>query len=160
MILEIMNFLQADDSLYWVMLSIWMSIFVVTLFIEINTADITIIWFCISALVSFVLALFGIPYTIQIVVFIVLSLVMLFSFRKLAIKLLNKNNNEKTNTDELIGKTFKLLTGIAEGTPGTIKVHGVIWNVVTEDNSTIKKDNYVEIIKVKGNKFIVKKGDK
>ena len=139
---------------------IWLAVTAVALIVEFLSMEFVSIWFVAGGIVSLILAACGVMLEIQIVVFIVLSLVMLFSFRKLAIKLLNKNNNEKTNTDELIGKTFKLLTGIAEGTPGTIKVHGVIWNVVTEDNSTIKKDNYVEIIKVKGNKFIVKKGDK
>lgn len=139
---------------------IWLAVTAVALIVEFLSMEFVSIWFVAGGIVSLVLAACGVMLEIQIIVFIVLSLVMLFSFRKLAIKLLNKNNDEKTNTDELIGKTFKLLTSIADGTPGTIKVHGVIWNVATEDNSTIKKDSYVEIIKVKGNKFIVKKGEK
>ena len=57
------------DWTFWLMIGIWLSIFIVTLYIELNTADVTIIWFCLSSLVCFILALFNIYFIIQIIVF-------------------------------------------------------------------------------------------
>lgn len=139
---------------------IWLAITALALIIEFVTMELVSIWFVAGGLIALILTACGVSYVVNVIVFIVISFVMLFSFRKLALKVLNKNNNEKTNVDEFIGKTFKLLTEITESTPGTIKIHGVIWNVVTEDDSSIEKDNYVTIVRVKGNKFIVKKGEK
>ena len=159
MILEIMSFLQADDSLYWVMLSIWMSIFVVTLFIEINTADITIIWFCISALVSFVLALFGIPYTIQIVVFIVLSLVLLLATRPLTKNLMNKTLI-RTNADRIISTIGIVTKTINPNEIGEIKVGSEYWRAISADNSLIEENEQVTILSFSGNKVVVAKVNK
>ena len=55
-----LTIMKSTEPLYWIMLAIWIAIFIITLFIEINTADLTIIWFCIASLVSFCLALFGV----------------------------------------------------------------------------------------------------
>ena len=87
------------------------------------------------------------------------SLVLLLSLRKIALKILLKNTDTKTNANEVIGKKFKLLTDISEDA-GTIKINDVIWNVVSDNGKPIKKGTVVEIIEIKGNKYIVKKGEK
>lgn len=67
-------------------------------------------------------------------------------------------NEEKTNADSAIGKEYTLLTDIGFNMLGTIKIGDVIWNVDTEnEREEIPAGTVVEIVKILGNKYIVKK---
>ena len=76
----------------------------------------------------------------------------------MSLKYLLKGNNEKlVNTDMTIGKNFELLSDITRNDPGTIKVNGVVWSCACEDDSQeVKAGTRVEVLRVKGNKYIVK----
>jgi len=136
---------------------IWLGVSVLSLIIEFITFDLVSIWFFPAGIIALILNACNVQLSIQIIVFFVISIALILSLRKITLKYLNKNDNTKTNAEGEIGKKFKLLTDITEDSFGTIKINGVIWNVTTEDNAIIKKDSMVEIIKLNGNKYIVKK---
>ena len=71
-----------DNFIFWGMMVLWISIFICTLIIELNTADLTTIWFCLSALVCFILSLFKVNYIVQIIVFCCCSISLLLIFFK------------------------------------------------------------------------------
>lgn len=138
------------------MVWIWASIFIATLVGEILTVELLSIWFALGSLVSFILALCGVSEIIQIVVFLAVSALLLICLRSIFIKML-KNTKEKTNLDSLIGTSYALQKGITKDNAGEIKLNGVVWRVLSESGEEIPEGEKVQIVEVKGNKFVVKK---
>lgn len=134
---------------------IWVAVIALSLIIEFSTLEMVSLWTAIGGLVALILAACDVTLEVQLIVFFSVSIVLLLSLRKIALKYLLKNNN-KIGTDSLIGTKHTLLSSIKEETPGTIKINGVIWNVTTADEKEIKAGEKVEIVAIKGNKFIVK----
>ncbi len=139
-------------------LYIWLGVVAVTMIIEFITMELVSIWLSIGALIAMILAACGVGYEIQIIVMIVVSISCILGLRKVTLKFLNKNK-DKTNVDMLIGNKTKLLSDITEDDAGSVKVNGVVWSAITENQEPIEKDNYVVIEKVVGNKLVVKKAD-
>ena len=82
----------------------WLTLFVILLVIEIFTLGLTTIWFAGGALASWVLALLNVSLPVQIVVFLVVSIVLLVLTRPVAVKYFNRKR-ERTNAEGLIGQT-------------------------------------------------------
>ena len=62
----------------------------------------------------------------------------------------------KTNADAAIGKEFILETAIGFNQPGSIKVNGVVWSAITEDQKTeVSEGTVVTVKNLKGNKYVV-----
>ena len=139
------------------MIWVWLAVVAVSLIVEFFTWDLTSIWFAVAGLVALIMsAIDGINWVWQLGVFIVISAVLIIFVRQLCRKLLLKSD-EKTNVDAFVGKKAKLLTAVGENENfGTIKFNGVVWNATTENGNKLEKDTEVEVVKVDGNKMIVK----
>ena len=139
------------------MIWVWLAVIAVSLIVEFFTWDLTSIWFAVAGLVALIMsAIDGINWVWQLGVFIVISAVLIIFVRQLCRRLLLKSD-EKTNVDSFIGKKAKLLTAVGENENfGTVKFNGVVWNATTENGSKLEKDTEVEVVKVDGNKMIVK----
>jgi membrane protein implicated in regulation of membrane protease activity len=137
---------------------IWLGVVAVTLMLEFITLELASVWFSLGGLVALILAVCGCSVEVQWIVFGVVSIVSILLLRKVSLKYLLKNNNEKiSNTDMTIGKNFELLTDINPNQCGTIKVNDVVWSVVAVDSSSeIKSGTRVEVVELKGNKYVVK----
>lgn len=136
---------------------IYLAVTVISLIVEFVTVEVVSVWFAGGGLVALILSLFNIDWYITIPTFIVVSFLMILLFRRIVIKRLSKEDF-KLNADSAIGKDFALLSDITEEQSGTIKINGVIWNVVLSDeNITAKKGEKVRVLDIKGNKFLVKK---
>jgi len=142
------------------MIWVWLGVTAVSLILEFVTMEMASIWFVAGGIVGMILAACGVGWEIQLIVFILVSLILLLSLRKIALKLLLKNSGAKTNASGVVGKKFKLQSAITEEKAGTIKINDVVWNVVSEDGGPIEEGSQVEIVEIKGNKYVVKKGDK
>ena len=81
----------------------WLAAAVIFVIIEGLTMGLTTIWFAGGAVVALIAALLGANIVVQIVLFFVVSIVLLFSTRKLFVKKLH-TGQEKTNVDALIGR--------------------------------------------------------
>ena len=141
------------DTMFW----IWLAVIVVTVVIEGITLDMVSIWFTAGAIIPLILAAVGgVGWEIQLIIFIVLSTVLILTLRKVTIRLLFKNGSkEQVNT--LIGMQTKMIEDATEDTMGKIKINDVVWSAKSENDESIKKGELVEIIRVSGNKAIVKK---
>lgn len=139
---------------------IWLGIFIFLLLIEIITLGLSTIWFAGGALVAAIAALCHVSVVIQIILFLVVSLLLLYFTRPWAMKYFNKNRI-KTNAESLEGKTA-IVTQKIENLVGTgqIKVNGMEWTARTESD-TESIDTGVEVIiqSIHGVKAIVKKKD-
>lgn len=136
---------------------IWLGVVVLSLVLEFVTMELVSVWVSIGGFIGMILALCGVSYIIQLVVAIAISIACIVGLRKVALKFLNRNQ-DKTNLDLAIGTHVKLLEDVTEEKHGSAKYNGVVWSVKCEDETKkIKAGTLVEIVKVEGNKLIVKK---
>ena len=142
---------------------IWLALTAVLLIIEIATLGLTTIWFAAGALFAFFAALLGMNQGIQIGVFVVVSVVLLFFTRPLAVKYLN-TKTIKTNTEALVGKTARVIVDINNlKIQGQVVINGLEWTARSSDDTVVFKiGDAVTIVGIEGVKLIVegqKKGD-
>ena len=142
---------------------IWLALTAVLLIIEIVTLGLTTIWFAAGSLFEFFAALLGMNQGIQIGVFVVVSVVLLFFTRPLAVKYLN-TKTIKTNTEALVGKTARVIVDINNlKSQGQVVINGLEWTARSSDDTVVFKiGDAVTIVGIEGVKLIVegqKKGD-
>ena len=133
----------------------WLMAFIILVVMEFLTMGLTTIWFAIGALVAFFASLFGASFWIQIILFLVVSLVVLVVYRPLAVKYVNSKRT-KTNVDDLVGKEAKVIEKIDNlNQTGRVILNGMDWSARTTIGGTIDVDTIVRVIDVKGVKLIV-----
>lgn len=137
-------------------ISFWAIVFVATLIHEIQSFNLTTIWFCISALVSLILAIFSVHIAIQIVVFIVLSIALLLATKPLVKKFKNRPV-VRTNADRIIGKVAKVTQKIEKNSYGEIIIENNYWRAICKDDEIYEVDEQVIIKEIEGIKVIVSK---
>lgn len=138
------------------MIWVWLGVIVLSLVLEFISVSLTSVWFAFGALVSLILAACGVGLLWQVIVFILVSLIFLLSFRKIALKFLFKRNDEKTNTSALVGRKALLTGEINQFDTATVRIDGVEWTCVASKNGeTIPSGSTVVIDEIKGNKLFV-----
>lgn len=134
---------------------IWLAAFVILVGIEIVSMALTTIWFAGGALVAFFLALAGMGAYVQLAAFFIVSCVLLFFTRPLALKYVNKNT-VKTNVESLIGKKARVTSVIDNDmAAGSAVVSGQEWTARSADGKPIEAGAMVVIKDVNGVKLIV-----
>ncbi len=134
----------------------WSVIFALCIIVEIITLGLTTIWFAGGALIAGITALFSVTFTIQVLIFIVISLVLFFTTRPIARKHFNSDNMEKTNVESLIGREVIVTSAIDNlHSAGQVKVNGLEWTARSADNEIIPEGSLVKINEVQGVKLIV-----
>lgn len=139
----------------------WLIALVVFLVIEAATLGLATIRFAGGALVALIAAMCGAGIVIQIVLFLVVSLVLLFFTRPFAVRFLNKDTL-KTNVDRVVGMEGVVTEEISNlaGT-GKVSIGGNMWTARTEnEGGTIPVDAVVTVLRVEGVKLIVKVKEK
>lgn len=136
----------------------WLILFVVLLIIEIFTMGLTTVWFAGGALIAFILAFAGAGLPVQIIVFLLVSILLLVLTRPIAIQFFNKER-QKTNADRLIGQKAVVLETIDTlHSTGRVEVNGMEWAAKVEDvTAVIEAGTVVSIEGIQGVKLIVKK---
>ena len=135
----------------------WLIVIAVCIIIEASTLGLTTIWFAIGALIAWFIYLLGLNLQIQIVAFLLVSIVCLILTRPIAVEKL-KVGKAKTNLDSLIGETGVVETTINNvNSEGYVKLKGQIWSARSTDDEVIEKDELVVVEEIKGVKLIVKK---
>ena len=130
-------------------LIIWSVIFMVCIIIEIITLGLTTIWFAGGALVSAISVFFGTSLIIQILIFAVISLVLLFTTRPVALKHFKLSDMEKTNVESLVGKQVIVSETIDN-------LNGLEWTArAADETDIIPQGTEVTINEVSGVKLIV-----
>ncbi|MBQ3798547.1 MAG: NfeD family protein [Butyrivibrio sp.] len=137
---------------------IWLIISIVLAVIELSTLGLVTIWFAIGAIVSMIVALLGANIWVQLICFILVSVVILVAVRPLAEKYINRNI-KKTNIDAVIGRKLIAKTDIdnIRGT-GKVDMDGSTWLAKSSiDEVTIRAGEEVVVVKVQGAKLIVER---
>lgn len=136
----------------------WLAVLIVLLVVEIATLGLTTIWFAGGALVACVAALLHASIWVQIVLFLVVSVLLLLFTRPVAVRYMNKNRT-KTNVDSMAGKEAVVTEDIDNlKAQGVVQVNGLEWTARAENNQdVIPKGSVVEVTRVDGVKLIVRK---
>ncbi len=134
----------------------WLIGLAVLLLIEIATLGLTTIWFAGGAFIAFIAAILGFDVPVQMVLFVLVSLLLLIFTRPVAMKRLNKNR-VKTNYEGLIGKVVKITKTVDNANQtGEASVNGQEWTVRSlQDDVVIEPGTKVKIVNIEGVRLIV-----
>ncbi|MBQ1993951.1 MAG: NfeD family protein [Lachnospiraceae bacterium] len=135
---------------------VWLVAVFVFLVLELISMGLTTIWFAGGAVVAFVASLFGVPIPVQILLFIVTSVVMLIFTRPVVEKKLN-NSRTKTNVEEIIGKEGKVTEAVDNfNQKGVVVINGLEWSARNGETDDIIPVGAKVIVKeVQGVKVMV-----
>ncbi len=135
----------------------WLAIFIVLLVIEIITMGLTTIWFAGGALMALAAGLLGFGNTVQIVVFVVVSALLLILTRPLAVKYFNQERL-KTNAESLIGQRALVIEDIDTlEARGRVEIRGQEWAAKTDEpDGKLAKNTVVVVNGIQGVKLIVR----
>ncbi len=136
----------------------WIILCIIFIIIEAVTPQLTTIWFALGSVASFVLALLGRGYPLQLAAFVAVSVIFLLLTRPLA-RRLTKKDYVPTNADRLIGEEAVVTEKIDNLTAtGTVKINGQIWNARSQNGEEISVGETVRVTEISGAKLIVAKG--
>lgn len=136
--------------------SLWIVVCIFAIVIElVNPASLVCIWFAIGAICAYVAALLNLSVMVQMVVFLIASLLALVLVRPLAEKYFQKDV-VATNADRIIGRELTLIKGIQNDTWGEVKCDGVVWNAKSVNEEAISEGAKVLVVAIEGSKLLVK----
>ena len=138
-----------------VMLIIWICAIAGCVVVEALSPQLVGIWFAAAALVSLVLALFGVAQWVQVIAFLVISTLLLLFTRPLARRVM-KGSAARTNADRAIGETAMVMQEINNDiAEGQVKVLGQVWSARSQSGDVIPAGAKVAVRAIEGVKVIV-----
>lgn len=115
---------------------IWFLVGVVFMLAEMLVPGFILVFFTAGSWIAAIsLLIFNISLPVQLVIFIVSSLVLLFTLRKYSMRTFRGTTAEKMDdayAESKIGKTAIVTQDIAPGKPGEIKMMGSFWRAVAD----------------------------
>jgi len=136
----------------------WLIILIASVVIEIFTLGLTSIWFAGGAVLAVIAAALHLPLALQIILFLAVSLLLLFFTRPVAVKYFNKDR-VKTNAESLVGRQAIVISEIdnLQGT-GQVTVGGQEWSARSQDEQMkLPVGMVVQVVAINGVKLIVRK---
>lgn len=139
------------------MLMFWLILLILCIVIEVLTLGLTTIWFAGGALAAVFAAVLQAPIFVQVILFFLVSLLMLFFTRPLAVKYFNKDR-VKTNVESMVGRQAIVTSEIDNiQAAGQVTVSGQEWSARScDDKVRIPVGTVVQVAAISGVKLIVK----
>lgn len=140
----------------WNMTVMWLGILVILVVIELFTMGLTTIWFAGGALVAALISIPGTPLIVQILFFLIVSTLLLYFTRPIAVKYFNRDRT-RTNVESLIGRQAIVISEInnIEGI-GQVNTGGMEWSARSSyHNIVIPVGAVVTVLGIDGVKLIV-----
>jgi len=137
---------------------LWLIAMIVLLIIEAVVPGLISIWFALGALAALVAALFHAPFWLQVVWFLVVSILTLLLTRPFVKKYVN-NRVTPTNADMVIGKEAVVTEAIDNlQEKGAVRLDGKIWTArMADENAGAEVGETVRILRIEGVKLITEK---
>ena len=133
----------------------WLVAMVVLLVIEAVVPGLISIWFALGALAALISALFHAPIWLQLVWFVVVSVLALILTRPL-VKKWTRTKKQPTNADMVLGEEAVVTETISNTDgKGMVKVKGAVWSARSADDSIIPAGKTVTVKAIEGVKLIV-----
>lgn len=134
----------------------WLVLLILCLGVEMATMGLTTIWFAAGSLAAILTAALNAPVIVQVILFLAVSLVLLFFTRPIAVKYFNKDRI-RTNVESIVGKQAIVTKAIdnLQGR-GSAIVGGQEWSARSAEDVNIPEGTVVTIVAVSGVKLLVK----
>ena len=135
----------------------WLVLLIVAIVVEVLTMGLTTIWFAGGALVAILATLLHAPIWLQVILFVAVSLLLLFFTRPVAVKYFNKDR-VKTNVESMVGRQA-VVTGEIDNIQGIgqVTLGRQEWSARSADDTMrIPLGSVVDVVSVSGVKLIVK----
>lgn len=133
---------------------IWLSIIIILSILEAMTISLVSIWFIISGIISMILSIFGVDFSICFTIFVILGLILMLTTRKTLLKLL-KVKKESTNLDRIVGQKGVVTEEINSDNIGEVKVDGKKWSAYSSQN--LPKGTLIKVLEINSVKLNVEK---
>lgn len=135
----------------------WLIILAVLLLIEIATLGLTTIWFAGGALVAFIVSLFCDNTVLEVILFLTISLILLFFTRPIVLRYFNPAR-VKTNYEVVIGKVAIVTSRIDNANAtGQATVAGQEWTARSVTGEILEEGTNVIVKEVSGVKLMVER---
>ena len=135
----------------------WFAFCLLLIVVEITTVNLVSIWFAIGAFFAMVMALFNDVFLLQVIIFIIISIITLLITKPL-VKKIRTIGIEATNYDRVIGKHAEVIKKITPDDYGQVKVLGSTWTAVCDKVCDVSEKVIVK--KIDGVKLVVEKEEK
>ena len=135
----------------------WLAVIILALVVEAMTTDMVSLWFAPGALVSMILAVFGVNFVIQVVVCIVISIALMLLAKTVFKKYLHKKaDSVDTSVSSLVGREVMVTEDIDNHADrGVVKINGQLWNArMLDSHTTAQKGDKLEVVSVNGTTLI------
>lgn len=140
---------------------LWASVLLVAILIEVRISDVVAVWFMPSAAVALLLSFFpgeSVMHDIlvQVVAFVVVTLVSFLIFKIAFNKKIKKFKRGKTNITALIGERCLVVEDISNiHVKGAVNHNGLIWSARSADeNDVIEEGSIVVVDRIEGVKLV------
>lgn len=134
----------------------WLVLLVILVVIELITMGLTTIWFAGGALAAALISIPGTPLALQMLVFLIVSAVLLYFTRPVAVKYFNRDRI-RTNVESMVGRQAIVISEInnLEGI-GQVNTGGMEWSARSSyHNVILPVGAVVTVLGVDGVKLIV-----
>ena len=136
---------------------IWLIASAIMFLLEIFTISFLLFFPAVGAFLAFLCAVFGTSVTVQVIVFIVSSILLIIFIRPIVTKFF-KTNNVAMNSQSVVGKNAVVIKPIDNiHGKGQVKVAGEVWSAISSNDENIEEGTTVVVLKIEGVKLIVKK---
>lgn len=135
---------------------VWLVLLVILVVVELITMGLTTIWFAGGALAAALISIPGTPLALQILVFLVVSALLLYFTRPVAVKYFNRDRI-RTNVESMVGRQAIVISEInnLEGI-GQVNTGGMEWSARSSyHNVVLPVGTVVTVLGVDGVKLIV-----
>lgn len=134
---------------------VWLVLLILFVMMEASSVTLVSLWFAAGALVAVVAALLGASLTVQTVLFVLVSVVLLALLRPILKKYVDPKI-QKTNVDSLVGRECTVTEDIDNlAACGRVKVGGMSWSARSAAGEHIPAGTVVKIEAVQGVKLLV-----
>ena len=136
----------------------WLILMVICIVFEIATVGLVSIWFAGGSLIACFLAMANIHVVIQVIVFLVVSLLLLIVTKPMAKEWINKDR-VRTNYEGIIGKVVRVTERVDNiNETGTALINGQEWTARSKnDNIILEQGEVAQVVNISGVKLILKK---
>lgn len=135
----------------------WAALTVLLIATEISTVQMVAIWFAAGSLAAFTASFFGVPFYVQVIIFVAGSILLLAATRPIVRKML-KGKKTRTNADSVIGQECVVKEAIDNiSDTGRVYVNGLYWAARSYDPEVKIPEQAVCVVQeIQGVKLIVK----
>ena len=134
----------------------WLGVMAVSAFVEAATLTLVSIWFAAGALAATFAAYAGASLTVQLILFVGVSIAACVAVRPLARRFVAPNV-VPTNADRLLGAEARVTEEIDNAAPsGAVYVDGKTWTARSSGGERIPAGELVEVERMEGVKLIVR----